>query len=105
MPWFVPGSGRYGERISVPGPLMTSGGSSGRRGREVPEAAAEQADRVFHQRDEDIATGDEPARVTQDDRYVGVQVERGPDHVGGEAPRSVEAVDGHDERRALPLEV
>src|SRR5262245_53424259 len=101
MPWFVPGTGRYGERISVPGPLM-SPWTSGRRGCEVAGAAAEQADRVLHQRDEDIATGDELARVTEDDRYVGVQAERGPDRVGGEAPRSVEAVDGHDERRALP---
>ena len=31
---------------------------------------------MLHQRDKDIAAGYELARVTQDDRYVRVQVER-----------------------------
>src|SRR5260370_6380505 len=78
---------------------------SGRGGRQVAGSAAEHMDRMLDESDEDIAAGGEPARVTQDDRYVAVQVERGPDGVGGEAPRCVEAVHGHDERRALSLEV
>src|SRR5260370_31768790 len=103
MLWFVPGT-RGAWRANIGCRAWQLGlRPSGRGGRQVAGSAAEQMDRMLDESDEDIAAGGEPARVTQNDRYVAVQVERGPDGVGGGAPRCVGAVHRHDEPRALSL--
>lgn len=68
-------------------------------------AARAHGHRVLDDADEDLLDGLLLARVAQQDRHVGVEVEGLAYGVGRVTGRSVEAVDAHDERYGAPLEV
>jgi hypothetical protein len=68
-------------------------------------AAPDRGYRVLHQRDQDVPSRRRLAGVAEDDRDIGVEIDRRPDGIRVVAARPVEAVHGEDERDVVLLKV